>query len=568
MMKALSPLKKYKGKVLLAPLLKLFECITELAMPFLVRYIIDKGISKGNFNYALGCSLILFSFAIFGFLFTLLAQYLASKVSALYGNDLRKELFNQLSSLSEKELNDFGKEKILTILSNDSFNMQNGVMMFMRLILRPPFLLIGSTIISFTINIKTGFIFLLTLVGSSFIIFLVMLLSPKRYQAIQENLDQISLYSTDTLKGARVIRAFNKENDAKRDFSKLTTSYKNKSIKLARLNSLINPFTFFFVNLGIILVVYIGQIDLSSSGLTTGEITSLISYLVSSLAALVMFSRLILSLNKATASNKRINEFFSLKVNEIVNGQTADNSEEILSFKDVTFSYSKDSLPALKNINLSLYKGQSIAFIGGTGSGKSTVISLIERIYKPNSGSILYKGIPLEQYDLNSLRKEISLVNLKPSIFKGSIKSNLLLAKQDASEEEINTALKDALAYEFVSKYDDYIDHPVLDNGSNFSGGQKQRLLLARGLLKGGDLLILDDATSALDYISEKKIRDNIASKHLTSITVSQRISSVRHADKIYVFDKGEIIASGSHEQLISSCPLYKEINDIQEGNR
>ena len=568
MMKALSPLKKYKGKVLLAPLLKLFECMSELAMPFLVRYIIDNGITKNNFDYALKCSLILFIIAIIGFLFTLLAQYLASKVSSLYGNDLRKELFDQLNRLSEKELNDFGKEKILTILSNDSFNMQNGVMMFMRLILRPPFLLIGSTIISFTVDIKTGFIFLLTLVGSSFIIFLVMLLSPKRYQAIQNNLDEISLYSSDSLKGARVIRAFNKEEDAKENFSKLTSSYKTKNIKLARLNSLINPFTFFFVNLGIILVIYIGQIDLSSSGLTTGEITSLISYLVSSLAALVMFSRLILSLNKASASNKRINEFFSLKVSDAINGKIAEDYDEILSFKDVTFSYSEGSLPALKNINLSLHKGESIAFIGGTGSGKSTLISLIERIYKPNAGSILYKGIPLEEYDINSLRKEISLVNLKPSIFKGTIKTNLLVGKKDASEEEIAKALKDALAYEFVSKYDDYIDHPVLDNGSNFSGGQKQRLLLTRGLLKGGDLLILDDATSALDYLSEKKIRDNIASKHLTSITISQRISSVRHADRIYVFDKGEIIAFGSHDELLLSCPLYKEINDIQEGNR
>lgn len=237
-------LKKYKGKVLLAPLLKLFECMSELAMPFLVKYIIDNGIAKNNFDYALKCSLILFIIAIIGFLFTLLAQYLASKVSSLYGSDLRKELFDQLNRLSEKELNDFGKEKILTILSNDSFNMQNGVMMFMRLILRPPFLLIGSTIISFTVNIKTGFIFLLTLVGSSFIIFLVMLLSPKRYQSIQNNLDEISLYSSDSLKGARVIRAFNKEEDAKENFSKLTSSYKTKNIKLARLNSLINPFTF------------------------------------------------------------------------------------------------------------------------------------------------------------------------------------------------------------------------------------------------------------------------------------------------------------------------------------
>lgn len=567
-MKALSPLKKYKGKVLLAPLLKLFECITELAMPFLVRYIIDKGISKGDLNYAIGYSLILFSMAIFGFLFTLLAQYLASKVSALYGSDLRKELYDQLNRLSEKELNDFGKEKALTILSNDSFNMQNGVMMFMRLILRPPFLLIGSTIISFTIDIRTGFIFLLTLVGSSFIIFLVMVLSPKKYQAIQENLDDISLYSNDTLKGARVIRAFNKEEDAINDFQKLTTSYKNKSVKLAKLNALINPFTFFFVNLGMILVVYIGQINVSNGQLTTGEITSLISYLVSSLAALVMFSRLILSLNKATASNKRINSFFALKGVEVKEGKIIEDSNEIISFKDVTFSYSENAMPALKNINLTLHKGESIGFIGGTGSGKSTLISLIERIYEPTSGTIYYKGLPLKEYDIKALRREISLVNLKPSIFKGTIKSNLLVAKPNANEEEIVTALKDALAFEFVNKYNDFLNHPVLDNGSNFSGGQRQRLLLSRGLLKGGELLILDDATSALDYISEAKIRENIANKNLTSITISQRISSIRHADVIYVFDKGEIIASGSHDELLMSCPLYKEINDIQEGNR
>lgn len=567
-MKALSPLKKFKAKVVLAPILKLFECVLELMMPFLVKYIIDKGIANGDMNYTLTLSLLLFVIAILGFACTMIAQYLASKVASDYGYEIRKELFLHLTNLKCEELDKYNKDKVLTILTNDAFNMQNGVMMFMRLILRAPFLLIGSTIISFTIDYRSGLIFLLTLIGCALTLFLIMTLSPKKYRSIQEELDNIQTETSDTLSGARVIRAFNKESDREEKFNQTVSHYKNKGINLAKLNSLLNPLTFFFVNLGIILVVYLGYKQIPEGRLTTGDIVSLISYLVSSLAALIMFSRLILSLNKAHASNKRINEFFKLEEKEDSLGEVISNYEEMIRFNNVSFKYSPQGKDVIKNICFYLNKGETIAFIGGTGSGKSTVISLIERLYENYDGEILYKGNSILTYDLNSLRDEINLVFLKPSLFKGTIKENLTLGGSTFKEEDIIAALKASLAYDFVMSYEDKLEHEVLDNGSNFSGGQKQRLLLARAFLKNKDLLILDDTMSALDYLSERKILEYIDSLKCSKIIISQRISTIRHASRIYVFDKGEIIDSGTHEELLRTCQIYQQINEIEESTK
>ena len=572
-MKALTPLKKYGFKVFLAPTLKLFEVATELFSPFLVRYIIDEGIAKNDWNFTWKASLILFGVALLGFLFTMLAQYLCSRVACDYAHDLRKEVFHKVSSLSDKQLDTFGKEKILTIVNNDTFAMQSGVNMFMRLIFRPPFLFIGATILSFIIDYRAGLIYVGALIACAIVIGFVMVASNKKYTAIQASLDEMTLISGDALSGAKPVRAFNKEKYEEAKFNSSVSAYKERSLDLASLNASLNPLTFFFVNAALILVVLIGRSNVPSvSGITTGQIVSLISYLVSCLAAMIMFSRMIFALNKASASKKRIDSLLALE-GDIKNTGVITKDEEasgtkLIEFKDVSLTYGKEGdEPAVSGLSFRIDQGETVGIIGGTGSGKSTAISLLLRLYEPTSGQILYRGIPLYEYDLNALRKEISVALQKPSIFKGTIRSNLLLSKKDATEDEMVKALKDALAYDYVSKYDDFLDHEIEEGGANLSGGQKQRLLIARALLKGGDLLILDDCMSALDYLSDQKVRSNISKiKGLTKIIVSQRASSLIDCDKILVFDNGQIIASGKHEELLKSCDIYREIFEIQKG--
>lgn len=574
---ALSALKGKYVKVFLCPSVKLLECIMELITPFLVRYIIDDGIAKGDIDLTIKLSCVIFALAVLGFCFTMFGQYWAARVSADYSYDLRKDIYGHMATLSETDLNAYGKQKILTLMSNDSFSMQNGVMIFMRFIFRPPFLLIGATILSFIIDWKSGLIFLAAIIFSAIIIAIVMLVSPKKYAAIQGNLDELSLLSNDALQGARPIRAFNKQEYEINKFDESIDSYKKKNMDMAKFNSLLNPMTFLAVNLGMVLVVYLeyhfGILDENSNAgfVTIGELVSLISYLTSSLTALVAFQRLIVSLNKAAASKKRIDDFLAYEP-QIINTKEFSKNDEIkekpyISFNNVSLTYGKKGDKfAVSGLTFDIKKGSWVGLIGGTGSGKSTTISLLERLYEPSEGEILYRGIPLDKYDLDSLRKEISLVSQKPSIFKGSIRSNLLLAKKDATEEEMIDALKKSLAYEYVSKYDDFLDHEVEEAGANLSGGQKQRLLIARALLKEGDLLILDDSTSALDYLSDQQVRHNISQiPSLTKIIVSQRAGSLKDCDLILVYDKGQIIAQGKHEELLKDCQVYQEIYEMQK---
>lgn len=572
-----SPLKKYRGKVILAPCLKLFECVTELSSPFLVRYIIDEGIKNKDWDTTWKLGLLLFGFAVIGFLITLLAQYLAASVASNYSYDLRKALFNKMSSLSEKQLDTFGREKALTLIGSDSYAMQSGVMMFMRLIFRPPFLLLGSTIISFVIDWRAGLVFLGVILLSALVILMVMLLSPARYARIQSDLDSISTLGNDALKGARPIRAFNKQEYEEAKFEKTNESYKKNTISLSKLNSFLNPLTFFFINAGLIAVVWLGNVNVGNGSLTTGSVVSLISYLVSSLAALMMFSRLILSLNKAAASKKRIDSFLALEpllTNEKVYSLKDEIKDQpLVSFKDVSFTFGKDGDKyAISDISFDLHRGETLGLIGGTGSGKSTVINLLTRLYDPSEGTILYRGLPLKEYDLDSLHQEISFVSQRPSLFKGTIRSNLLLGKEGASEEKIEKALLDACAFDFVMNFPEKLEHPVNEGGSNLSGGQKQRLLIARALLKGGDLLILDDSMSALDYLSEQKIRNVLkAKKDLTKIIISQRVSSLHDCDEILVFENGKIVDRGTDVSLRETSALYKDfassgLEEAKEG--
>jgi ATP-binding cassette subfamily B multidrug efflux pump len=565
-MKALTPLKKYKAKVLLAPLFKLFECVCELFVPFLVKDIIDIGIAQSDGTYILTRSLIMLALAFAGFGVTMITQYLGARVSADYAYGLKKELYRQLNAISSRQLESFGKSKALTLINNDSFSLQVGVNMFMRLLVRAPFLVIGSVISAFILSPLAGCIVLGALLLSSAVIFIVMALTPKKYQAIQEELDHISTLGEDDLTGARVVRAFNKEAVEQTHFEKASLSYRKKAFVLARINAFINPLTFAFTNLGVFLVLYLAGYQ-SGSGVSVGTAVALMNYLAQALTALVLFSRLITSLSKALASKKRVDAFFAIAP-DIVDGKENSAPIEVgsplYSFQNVSLSFGGEEY-ALKNLNFEIKAGERIGLIGGTGSGKSSLVALLERFYDASQGAILFQGQDIKNYNLNSLRGNIALVSQKPQLYKGTIKSNLLLGDPSASEEMVRNALSDSLAEEFVSKFEDGLNHPVEEGGVNLSGGQKQRLLIARALLSNRPILILDDSTSALDYKSDLLVRQNIKKRHdLTTLIVSQRATSIRDCDIIYVLDHGEITAKGTHEELLEHCAIYREIYETQ----
>ena len=571
--KAFGPLKKYRVKVVLAPVFKLFEAVTELIVPLLVSAIIDNGLDPdgshyGDWNYIVILAVIMFGLAIAGFSVTMITQYLAARVSSDYSYDLKKILYERLHLLSSRQLDEYGRNKALNIVNNDAFIVQNGVQMLMRLIVRAPFLILGSIVASFLVNPMAGCIVLGALLLSGAVIAAVVLSTPKQYAKLQKELDVISSRGEDGIVGARVVRSFNKEEREQQEFRSASEKYRKQALLISKLNALINPLTFAFINGAILLIFYIFGFHNESGALTVGNVVALMNYLSTSLAALVMFTRLITSLSKAMTSKKRIDDFLAITP-DVVSGDfipegEVKEGEPYFEFKKASLSFGGENY-ALKDIDLVLRKGESVGIIGGTGSGKSTLLNLMERFFDVTSGELDFCGRPIQESSLEDLRSSIALVSQKKQLFRGTIRSNMLLGKPNASEEEIWQALKDSLAYEFVSRYKDGLDHEVEEGGQNFSGGQKQRLLIARALLSARPILFLDDATSALDYKSDLLVRQNIAKiKGLTLVMVSQRATSIKDCDDIYVLEAGKIVGEGTHEQLLESCPIYQEIYETQ----
>ncbi len=571
-MTALGPLKKYRFKVVLGPLLKAIECICELIIPFLVRAIIDEGLTVTGSHYkdngfVLGLCFAVVGLSLLGFAFTMLAQYLASSVSTLYSCDLKKELYNHIGRLSSVQLDKFGKAKALNLVNTSSFSLQTGVQMFMRLLIRAPFLVIGSIIAGFVVNVYAGFVILGSLTLCGIVIGTVVALTPKQYSALMNELDVLSRLGDDLIVGSRVVRAFNKQENVSEEFEAQSDRYRKQALRLARINAFINPLTFGFVNLAVVLILYLGSFQLETTGLSVGSIVAIISFLTQSLNALVQFTRLVTSFSKAAADRKRVDSFFAIEP-DIVDGERAEEPEvpfgaPLYEMRDVSVSFGGESM-ALSNINVRIDKGASIGIIGGTGSGKSTLVSLLSRFIDPVSGTVLYRDHDIRESKLDTVRQEVALVSQKPQLFKGTIRSNLTMG-QEYSQEEIDNALKDALAYEFVYAKDGGLDGVVEEGGTNFSGGQKQRLLIARALLAKRSVLILDDATSALDYKSDLLVRQHIKNRAgLTTILVSQRATSIKDCDNIYLLDAGKIVGEGRHEELLKNCDVYREIYEAQ----
>ena len=571
---AYSPIKYFKKEMIFGPLFKMLEVVFELLMPFLMSYIIDDGINfaldTGDFSKIYIPGLIIFGFAVLGLLSTLVCQYFASVASQGYGTKLRNQLFKKITHLSLSDIEIIGKGNLNTIISNDVNRLQVSVAMMIRLVLRAPALIIGSLICAFFIDTKISLIFLVVVISISIILFLIIFNSSKKIIEVQKETDSLVMQANDSLSGMRVVKAFNNEEKEINNFKKKTNQFfiKMKSVNI--INALTSPLTSLIINFAIAFVIYFSSSSIiDQTGITKGELSSLISYLNQILLALIVVSNLVVIFTRAFASKKRVEEI--LNIPDFVHDKNEikkidlDNNQNILDFKNVSFKYEEKDNDVIKNINFEIKKGEKVGIIGGTGSGKTTLIKLIERFFTRTSGVILYKGKDINQYNITNLRNEISLVSQKASLFKGTIRSNLEMGKKDATVEEMEESLKMSCAYEFVKKYDDYLDHKVEEGGKNFSGGQKQRLSIARSLIKDSEILILDDSTSALDYLTEKLLKENINKmEDKTVIIVAQRVSTVKNCDKIIVMYHGSIESVGTHEELLANSKVYKEIYDSQ----
>ena len=586
------------GIIIFGPFLKIIEAIFDLLIPLFMKAIIDlsqyldpSNIPETNIislrlayfirainstgtpiSDAVTGGVIILIMGVVGYVITMFSQYLAAKASVNVGTEVRSSLYEKTLKLSKSEREQINDAHLLTLINSDSYQLQHGVLLFVRLVVRAPFILLGSLIISFILDWRVGLAF--TVIAPLILItnYLVLRRSSKGYVSIQKDLDDISNKVNETTSGARIIRASNRASSENDKFEVKSESYQNKSLLVNKINALVNPLTFAITSIVLIVIILLLQKDLFSqnSVLIASTVIAEMSYLAQIFFVTVQLSQVAIEIVKANVSKKRINEV--LKVNpKIINPDNpktgiVNDKEPIIKFNHVYFSFNENKNQSfLKDLDFEIRKGETVGIIGGTGSGKSTLINLIERFYDVTDGEIIYKGIPLKEYDLNALRNDIGLVNQKSSLFKGTIKFNYLMSKSDATDKEIINALKDAEAYEFVSKYEDNINHEVLENGSNYSGGQKQRLSIGRALIRKPEILILDDATSALDLLTDKRIRDRLASfKDMTKIIVSQRVATIQNADYILVLDGGKVMGLGKHDELMKTCPIYQEIYQTQ----
>lgn len=580
--------------LIIGPIIKQIEAIFDLLIPLFMKAIIDLSFSSsrdvitktlGEFiksfgmiapnnpqlSYCFTGGMIILFMGIFGFLTTMVTQYLASLTATNVGTELRNSLYKKILSLSRIERERYSMNHLLTVLNSDSYQVQQGVLFFIRLAIRAPLIIIGSLVISFILDWQIGLIFLACSPLIVIVIFVVMSKTSKMYLGIQAELDSLSSKTTDSIVGSKVIRAFNKQSDEDKKYDQAASEYKNASLKVSKLNALVNPLTFAIVSISTCLVVVFGAISMekgiqfNGSVLMPSTLLTEVSYLELIFQTVVVLTNLVVIFTKSGVSSKRVNNILAIKPSiknsddQII--KSINKGEEIISLKDAYLAFKDGGNYALSDISFSLNKGESLGIIGATGCGKSTILSLILRFCDANKGEVIYKGVNIKDYSLNALRDEIAYVPQKATLFEGTIRSNFLMANNKADDEIMTSALKASMAYEFVSKYDDYLDHQVLEGGSNFSGGQRQRLTIARALNKKSEILILDDSTSALDLLTDKKVRENISSLYpdLTKIVVSQRVSTVSSMDKIIVMEKGRIIACSTHDDLLKNCPLYLE---------
>ena len=577
MKKLLVFLKDYKKESVIAPLFKMLEAIFELIVPRVVAQIIDIGISTADKGYIFSRCGILIALAVIGLVCAISAQYFAAKAAVGFATQLRSALFAHIQKLSFADLDEIGTTTLITRMTSDVNQLQSGVNMVLRLFMRSPFVVFGAMIMAFTVDVKAAIIFVITIPLLSVVVFGVMLVTIPLYKRVQASLDRVLGKTRENLTGARVIRAFGKEEDEIKEFNESNEILTNVQLLVGRISALMNPVTIVIVNIATICIVWTGANQVFAGVLTQGEVVALVSYMSQILVELVKLANLIILITKAVACGNRVADVLerqpSIQADKTDSVQT-DISAPMVEFKDVSMTYGKSSEEALSNISFQVKRGQTIGVIGGTGSGKSTLMHLIPRFYDVSKGSVCVEGVDVREYPLAQLREKVGIVQQKAVLFKGTIAENLRWGNEEATEEELWRAIELAQATDVVKGKEDGLGHMVEQGGRNLSGGQKQRLTIARALVKNPDILILDDSSSALDFATDARLRSalsDIAGEH-TIFIVSQRTSSVQHADQIFVLDDGEMVGMGTHTKLLESCEVYREIYDSQfkkeEGGR
>lgn len=565
----LQHLKKYKWYMIIGPFFKLLETILELFNPLLVAQIIDHGVESGDINFIIRYGIIILVANILGFAFSMICQKCASLTSAGVSNDLRATLFEKISSFSHSELDKFGTASLVNRLTNDIMQVETAVSIFIRLMIRVPFLLIGAFVLSLVINIKTSLIFLVLIPLMLVILVIYMRKTTPFFTKMRNKLDRISKITKENLSGTRVIRAFNKQEDEEKRFSDASEDYTATSIRVSKMTALLNPLIYLIVNIATIALLYIGSIQINIGQMSQGDVIALIDYIAIITISLLILSQMIVLFVRTGASVTRLDEVIKTEPS-IQSTKTKrikrTSYDAILEFKNVSFNYSNSDqdVSFIKNLSFSLYPKQTLGIIGGTGSGKTTIANLITRFYDATQGEVLYKGRNVKDYPISQLREEIGIVQQRSTLFSGTLRENMKIRNKNASDEEIIEALKISQAWSFVSEWANGFDHQIMAGGKNVSGGQMQRLTIARAIIGKPELLVLDDSSSALDFLTDSNLRRELKKLDSTLVTISQRATSIKNADLIIVLDNGDVVGMGKHNQLMKDCEIYREIYESQ----
>jgi ABC-type multidrug transport system fused ATPase/permease subunit len=567
MKKLLKYLKNYKLQSILAPLFKLLEASFELIVPLVVAAIIDNGITAGYGSaYVVNMCLILVALGVVGLISAVCAQYFAAKAAVGFSKGLRHDLFKKMQSLSYYEIDGIGTSKMITRMTSDVNQIQSGVNLVLRLFMRSPFIVFGAMFMAFVISVTAGWVFAITIVILCIVVFTIMLVTIPMYKHTQNNLDKVTESTRETLVGARVVRAFCKEDEEVAEYNKRNENLAKSQKFVGKISALMNPLTYVIINAGIIALIYVGAINVNAGSLTQGKVIALYNYMSQILVELIKLANLIITVTKSFACAGRVTQILEMDSSLKHGDDVAKKSEHFVEFKNVSARYFKGGANALTDINFTVESGQTIGVIGGTGAGKTTLVNLIPHFYDAAEGDVYIDGVNANAVGDEKLRDMCGIVPQKAVLFKGTIRENIRWGNNDATDEEIDQALKLACADDVVKSKQNGLDEMVEQGGKNFSGGQRQRLTIARALVKKPQILILDDSASALDYATDAKLRHNLNNLdyHPTVFIVSQRTSSIRHADKIIVLDGGKLVGFGTHEELLKSCEVYQEIHYSQ----
>lgn len=563
MRKLLRFLKDYKKESILSPLFKLLEASFELFVPLVMAAIIDTGISNKDGGFILKMCGILISLALVGLTCSITAQYFAAKAAVGFATKVRHALFDHIQKLSYTEMDTAGTDTMITRMTSDINQAQSGVNMVLRLFLRSPFIVFGAMIMAFTIDVKAALIFVVTIPVLSVVVFGIMIITIPLFRRVQASLDKVLGVTRENLTGSRVIRAFNKEQEEIADFDESNKKLTDVQLFVGKISALMNPLTYIIINVALVILIWTGAIQVNIGKISQGEVVALVNYMSQILVELVKLANLIITVTKAIACGNRVQSIFEMETSMVDgNGSGKEDTGYTVEFRNVSMRYKGAGADTLTGIDFKAKPGDTIGIIGGTGSGKSSVVNLIPRFYDVTEGQVMVDGMDVRDYKITDLRDKIGIVPQKAVLFAGTVRSNLAWGKEDATEEEMQQALSVAQAAEVVDKKDGKLDAEVEQGGKNFSGGQKQRLTIARALVKQPEILIMDDSSSALDYATDAKLRQAIHNmpNRPTVFIVSQRAASIMYADKIIVLDDGTVAGAGKHEELLKDCSVYQEI--------